>query len=81
MHSLERLHGFKEQILPYEETFALLAPALGAAVPLYVIRFQQRGGITDEDIACVQSYLEDITAHGDDFSYHSEKSGGGAEMR
>lgn len=44
-------------------------------MPLYILKFQQRGGITETDTARVYSYLEEIIAHGDDLFYRSKKRG------
>jgi hypothetical protein len=74
-HINEQLQALEEQFHPYESTLALLAPALGAAVSLYVLKFQQRGGITEEDIARVQSYLQDVLVHGNDLYHRSKKVG------
>jgi hypothetical protein len=79
MNYNEQLQALKDQFLPYASTLALLAPALEAAVSVYVLEFQQHGGITDTDIVRVQSYLEDLKVHGNDLFHRSEKRGETAE--
>ncbi|BCL79547.1 hypothetical protein ccbrp13_20120 [Ktedonobacteria bacterium brp13] len=75
MNDNQQLQELKQQFHPYVPMLTLLSSALGAAVPLYILSFQRRGGITDDDIARVQSYLEDLTAHGDDLYFRSRKRG------
>jgi hypothetical protein len=69
----EQLHELERQFRPYEPTLMLLAPALRAAVSLYMSPLERRGGIVDTDIARVQSYLEALTVHGNDLYYQSRK--------
>jgi hypothetical protein len=75
MNHNDQLHALEQQFRPYEPTLALLSPALDAAVQLYLLTFQQYGGITDVDVVRVQSYLEDLTVHGDDLYFRSKKWG------
>ncbi len=75
MNYNDQLHALEQQFRPYESTLALLSPALDAAVHLYLLEFQQHGGITNGDVVRVQSYLEDLTVHGDDLYFRSKKWG------
>lgn len=69
----DQLHALEQQFRPYESKWMLLTSALSVAVPLYMADFQQQGGITDRDVDRVQSYLKDLTEHGDDLYFRSTK--------
>lgn len=65
---------------PAEPTMpGLLSIALSAAVPLRMLELCRRGGPTAEDLARVQSYQNDLRAHGEDLFFQSKKSDATAE--
>ena len=66
----QHLHGYETQ-----RSNPVLAPALEVSVNLYIWQFQQQGGITDEDIARVQSYLPDLNVHGNDLFSRRRREG------
>lgn len=66
--------------LQERRTQSLLSIALSAAVPMRIMEIIQRGGITDEDIARIKSYGEDLMGpNGPDLFFRSKKAGGTAE--
>lgn len=67
------------QQLAEPESQSLLATALSAAVPLRILELCRRGGPTDEDLTRVQAYQEDLSTHGEDLFFRSNKPGGSAE--
>ena len=75
MNFTEQLQNLERQFRSHESKWTLLSSALSVTVPLYLAEFQQRGGIIKKDIDRVQSYLKDLTEHGDDLYFRSQKQG------
>ena len=59
----------------FQPGFDMLTISLSAAVPLRIIEIIRSGGPTDADFERIQSYREDLTAHGDDLYFQSTKKG------
>jgi hypothetical protein len=53
----------------------LLRSFLEIAVPMEIERLKREGGLSEERITQLQTYGEDLAAHGDDLLYRSKKKG------
>jgi hypothetical protein len=48
---------------------------LPLAIEMRINEIKARGGITERDVTRIQSYIEDLAAHGDDLLYRAKKKG------